>query len=70
MVENEASIDVFNSTWASPTGGFCWAEPFEEAFRTEVFDSNTSVQLHIESTKLGDEFSLVGIEFKEVLIDE
>lgn len=67
--------DRFNSCWAF--GGdeiqireFLWATTSEEAYRTEVFDSNLAVQLHLEGFELGDEFALVGIEFKEVLIDE
>lgn len=71
--DSENNSNNFGSSWASRDGGetdFCWSEPLEEAYKTEVFDSNVSVQLHIEGEKIGDEFAIVGIEFKEVLVDE
>ncbi len=64
-------VDDFNSMWAEDdANGFEWAEPTEEAYRTEIFDANTAIQLHIEGENLGDDFALVGIEFKEILLDE
>ncbi len=72
FVELYGTQDEFDSKWAEndDEAGFCWSGLFEETYRTEVFDSNVSVQLHIEGENAGDEFALVAIEFKEVLIDE
>jgi|GEM_PF-663838 len=74
FVESEEFQDRFNSCWAAYDDdnirSFLWATTTEEAYRTEVFDSNLAVQLHLEGSEPGDEFALVGIEFKEVMIDE
>jgi hypothetical protein len=76
----------YNSVWATddeiaqsdnPLGlaDFVWANPTEEAYKTDIFDSNTSVQLCIEGNRgqdphSQDDFAIVGIEFREVLEDE
>jgi hypothetical protein len=68
---NDTVDDNFNSKWADDdTNDFEWAEPAEEAYRTEIFDANTAIQLHIEGDEIGDDFALVGIEFKDILMDE
>lgn len=62
--------DYFKSLWGDDKHSFNWADPIEEAYKTEIFDSNTSVQLHISGEEIGDDFALVGIEFKEIIPDE
>ena len=60
----------YSSCWAEDeNAGFCWAEPFEEGLRVEVFDSCTSFQLNLSSNTIGDGFGLVGVEFSEVYFD-
>ncbi len=68
---DNSTLDDFNSVWDENENDyeFFWALPLEEAYRTEIFDANTSVQLHITGDSIGDDFAIVGIEFKEILID-
>lgn len=69
--QTDEEKDEFRSVWGEDDDilGFNWAEPVEESYKTDIFDSNSSVQLHIQGEEAGDDFAIVGIEFKEILID-
>ena len=60
---------INNSSWAEDSGGFYWADFADNASRVEVFDSNYSVQLNLQSRNIGDGFGLIGIEFRDILED-
>ena len=70
FASKEGTGGNYNAVWAdNENGDFAWAEPIEDGMRVEVFDSNTSFQLNISSSELGDSFGLVGIEFSEITFD-
>lgn len=46
-----------------------WAEIAESAYKTEINDSNLSVQLHFEGREPQDDLAIIGLEFKEVYYD-
>lgn len=57
------------SVWGDENSHIIWPKSFECPIDLQIFDSNLSVALHFEGENLGDDFKLIGIEFKELLND-
>lgn len=62
-------IKTQENSWGDANSGAIWARIFECAIGLQIFNSNYSVAIHIEGENDGDDFKLVGIEFKELLDD-
>jgi len=56
--------------WADENTGGIWAENLQENLKLDIFDSNKSVQLHFYGDEAGQEFTIIGFEFKGIIYDE
>ena len=66
----EEEITTDENCWNCEECNTAWTKIFECPIDIQIFDSNISLAIHIESEFEGDDFKLVGIEFKELLDDE
>ena len=47
----------------------CWSKMFDPKYKLEISESVYSVQICIRGTDLTHDFALVGMDFKEILVD-
>ena len=62
--------DELNSYWFSPVTVSLWATSSDAVYKAEISESNYSVQLCVEGKSADQHAAIIGLEFKEVLLDE
>lgn len=55
--------------WADDSTGNIWTNLGEGVYKSEITQSNYSVQLAVQGSELAQNFALIGLEFKEVYYD-
>lgn len=74
--DDENSTEIPNSTWSkdSEIGSESvysqWAISSNSVFKAEISEANYSVQLCVEGNKLAQGMAIIGLEFKEIYVDE
>lgn len=59
-----------SSDGSDPTHYTVWATGADSVFKAEISESNYSVQLCVEGTSSAQNAAIIGLEFKEVYLDE
>ena len=72
IITRDAQFLVWDSdifVWADDNQGNIWTNVTEGVYKTDITQSNYSVQLAIEGSDVSQNFALIGLEFKEVYYD-
>ena len=62
--------DELNTYWYSTTTVSHWATSSDAIYKAEISESNYSVQLCVEGSSAEQHAAIIGLEFKEILLDE
>lgn len=74
--DDENSMEVLNSAWskdselATEVVYSQWAINSNSVFKAEISEANYSVQLCVEGDELAQGMAIIGLEFKEIYVDE
>jgi len=67
---NDNALSEQNFYWDSDTESSLWAVNVESVYKAEISESNYSVQLCVEGTSAEQNAAIIGLEFKEIFVDE
>lgn len=59
-----------NFNWNGSSSSSVWAIGVDSRYKAEISESNYSIQLCIEGSSLGQSAAIIGLEFKEINLDE
>lgn len=62
--------NLSTTTWAGSADGAIWNDVFQESLKLDIFEANKSVQLHFEGNREGQDLTIIGFEFKDILYEE
>ena len=81
-MEEVKVLSLFSLVWDDDTSHFaveenppssdyhdCWSKMFEPKYKLEISESLYSVQICIRGNDITHDFALVGLDFKEILVD-
>jgi len=58
------------TVWSDGVDGCIWSEVLQESLKLDIFDANKSVQLHFQGNKAGQNFTIIGFEFKDIIYED
>lgn len=65
--------NLSSTMWAAQgdsTYGAIWKDIFQESLKLDIFEANKSVQLHFEGNREGQNITIIGFEFKDILFEQ
>lgn len=81
-MEEVSILSLFSLVWDDDNAHFaieenplsydyhdCWSKMFDPKYKLEISESVYSVQICIRGNELSHDFALVGLDFKEILVD-
>lgn len=81
-MEEVSVLSLFSLVWDDDNSHFaieenppsydyhdCWSKMFDPKYKLEISESVYSVQICIRGSELSHDFALVGLDFKEILVD-
>jgi len=71
LVWSSPDVDEMYSIWAADEGdGLIWSVNSDTMEKAEISDSNFSIQICISGSELSDSCAIIGLQFKEIYIDD
>lgn len=67
--KEESEIEQ-NFIWDSDETSSLWATSADTVYKAEISESNYSVQLCVEGSSIGQNAAIIGLEFKEIYVDD
>jgi hypothetical protein len=66
----DSLLSELNFVWNGDETSSYWATSADSVYKAEISESNYSVQLCIEGSAVEQNVAIIGLEFKEIYIDE